>query len=54
MSEVATGLRKPRPPNLAGNAKRSLLMSLGGGWPVRDEISMDLMMFLRVKKRCPT
>ena len=54
MSEVATGLCKPRPPNLAGNAKRSLLRSLGGGWPVRDGISLDLMMFLRIEKRCPT
>ena len=30
-SEVATGLRKPRPPKIAGSAKRSLLKSLGGG-----------------------
>jgi len=54
MSEVATRLRKPRPLNLAGNAKRSLLRSLGGGWLVRDGMSLDLMMFSRVEKRCPT
>ena len=54
MSEVATGLRKPSPPNLACSAKRSLLRSLGGGWPVRDGISLDLMIFSRVKRRWVT
>ena len=49
-SQFAAGLRKPRPPSLAGRAKSSRSISLGGGFPVSVEMSSVLITFSRCWK----
>ena len=47
------GLRKPRSPSLAGRANILRSESLGDGFPVREGMNSDLMMFSRGKKWSP-
>ena len=45
MSAIDSGLHSPRPPNLAGSANKLRSASSGGGFPVREGMNSDLMMF---------
>lgn len=44
-SHCFVGMRRPRPPSLAGNANMSLSVSLGGGLPVTVGMKTVRMMF---------
>ena len=48
--QFLAGLRRPKPPSLAGRAKSSRSESWGGGVPVRVGMNSDLMVFSRSSK----